>query len=234
MTIPPQVPIIPGPGEPYELGQIPPPPRRKPHWWRDLGSGGQAAVVVTAVLAPIFVVTMLVGALTSAGTPEPSANSQAPAASTPTMTTPAAPTPSASPTATPAPPVKASPTPKPPPHAKLSERQWKLVAKDPDKYAGKRYIVHGVVTQFDSATGTDAFRADVGGVRRKPSYGFVDYETNTVFTADASKLAKVVQDDLFTAKVTVVGSYSYDTQIGGSTTVPMLRIDSITVTGSID
>ena len=34
---------------------------------------------------------------------------------------------------------------------------------------------------------------------------------------------------MFCARVTVVVSYSYDTQIDGSTTVPQLHVDGITV-----
>jgi hypothetical protein len=33
--------------------------------------------------------------------------------------------------------------------------------------------------------------------------------------------------------VAVVGSYSYATQIGGNTTVPLLEVDSISITGSV-
>lgn len=38
---------------------------------------------------------------------------------------------------------------------------------------------------------------------------------------DESKLANFVQDDIIYAKVVSLGSYSYDTQIGGGTTVPL-------------
>ncbi len=41
----------------------------------------------------------------------------------------------------------------------------------------------------------------------------------------------VVNDDLFRAEVTVAGALSYDTQIGGNTTVPTLTTDTIRVTG---
>ena len=98
---------------------------------------------------------------------------------------------------------------------------------------GEAIIIYGRVSQFDAATGTDSFRADVDGVRHRPSYGYVDYPTNTVLAGDVLALADLVEDDLFTAKVTVSGSTSYDTQIGGETTVPSLRVASITVTGSV-
>jgi hypothetical protein len=69
-------------------------------------------------------------------------------------------------------------------------------------------------------------------VRQYPDdVGYVSYPTNTVLDGDAGALSPVVENDLFTAKVTVTGSLSYDTQIGGSTTVPELQVDSITVTG---
>jgi hypothetical protein len=114
----------------------------------------------------------------------------------------------------------------------LTARTWAQIAKDPDAHAGETCIVYGEVTQFDAATGQSAFRADVGGVRQYPDdIGYVSYPTNTVLDGDAGTLSPVVENDLFTAKVTVTGSLSYDTQIGGSTTVPELQVDSITVTG---
>jgi hypothetical protein len=110
-------------------------------------------------------------------------------------------------------------------YSKISERQWKRIAKNPDAYAGKSYTVYGVVTQFDSATGDSAMRADVAASNKAETY---DYDSNTILSSSLLASADIVQDDEFKAKVTVVGSYSYDTQIGGNTTVPMLQVDSIT------
>ena len=42
-------------------------------------------------------------------------------------------------------------------------------------------------------------------------------------------LTNVVQGDLVTMYVEVVGAYSYDTQIGGSTTAPQFQVNIITV-----
>lgn len=86
--------------------------------------------------------------------------------------------------------------------------------------------MYGRVTQFDAATGTDTFRADVAHRRMAEKY---DYETNTMLSGSESDLANLVEDDIFRANVMVLGSYSYDTQIGGSTTVPLLQVDSIKV-----
>jgi hypothetical protein len=132
-------------------------------------------------------------------------------------------------------PTAAKPTPKPkprpttPPATTVTARQWAKVVKSPDNYIGKRYIIYGEVTQFDSATGDDAFLADTA-YKNTTDYGYFDGE-NTMLNGDAAKLSDVVEKDVFRATVTVLGSYSYDTQIGGNTTVPELQINKIKVIG---
>lgn len=116
----------------------------------------------------------------------------------------------------------------------LSSRKFKLLAKDPDSYIGKTYVVYGEITQFDAATGTDSFRADTGAKKLRISYGYVSYPRNALFNGTESKLKKLVEGDCFKAKVTVLGSFSYDTQAGGNTTVPLFQVDSISVYGSTD
>lgn len=115
----------------------------------------------------------------------------------------------------------------------IDSQTWLEIVKDPDSYIGLCYTVYGEVTQFDAATGTGGFRADIGGVQQTPQYGFVDYPTNTALVGDPNTLKDVVEKDLFTANVMVLSSYTYDTQIGGQTTVPQLQVGSITVTGSV-
>ena len=61
---------------------------------------------------------------------------------------------------------------------------------------------------------------------KKALYGYFDGE-NSWMEGKASKLEDLVEDDVFKATVTMVGSYSYDTQAGGNTTVPQLHVDSI-------
>ncbi|MEJ3656437.1 serine/threonine protein kinase [Actinomycetes bacterium KLBMP 9759] len=112
------------------------------------------------------------------------------------------------------------------PHRVLTAREWQVIAKNPDAHIGERLIVHGHVTQFDAATGTSAFRASIDGVRHKQTY---EYRTNTVLRGTSDLLTDVVADDQFTAEVTVRGSMTYSTQIGGSATVPLLEVNGITV-----
>ena len=120
----------------------------------------------------------------------------------------------------------------PPPHRAVDAREWQVIAKDPDAYEGERIVVHGHVTQIDPAAGTSTVRANVDGVAHgDDERAYLKFKTNTMLSGDAKALDGVVSGDLFTAEVTVSGSMSYDTQVGGNATVPVLAIDSIQVTG---
>ena len=107
-----------------------------------------------------------------------------------------------------------------------SERDLALVFKDPDSHTGEIFKVWGSVTQFDAATGTDAFLAEVAN-RNTMSYGYFDGES-CFFHGEASDFNELVEKDVFIATVKVAGSESYDTQIGGNTTVPKLQVLKIT------
>jgi hypothetical protein len=115
----------------------------------------------------------------------------------------------------------------------IDNRTWELIARDPDAHVGELIRVYGYVTQADSATGIDTIRANVDGEQHGDWY---DYNVNTLLSDVTlpNDLVNVVQGDLFVAEVTVIGSFSYDTQIGGSTTVPLLSLHSIAVTGHED
>ena len=128
-------------------------------------------------------------------------------------------------------PVVAAP---PAPAKKISARDWQLIAKNPAAHTGERVIVYGKVTQFDAATGTSGFRANVDGVEHKPKYGFADYETNTVLAGDEALLQEVVNGDLFKAESTVLGAYTYETTMSGQLTAPRLQVTKIDVIGHLD
>ncbi|WP_045823226.1 DUF2510 domain-containing protein [Williamsia herbipolensis] len=115
-------------------------------------------------------------------------------------------------------------------YTEVGDRGWALIAKDPDGHIGEKVRIYGKVTQFDSATGTTTFRADTEGVPQE--YGF-EYNVNTVVNEGMSGgFDDVVEDDLVTLYVKVDGSKSYDTTMGGSTTVPEVTAYVIEVTGS--
>lgn len=115
-------------------------------------------------------------------------------------------------------------------YTKLSSRAFAKVAKNPDNYIGKKYVLYGNVTQFDAATGTDTFRANLGS---SPKSDWYEYDTNAIVDQGRDGLFDdVVQDDLITIYVEVSGSFSYDTQIGGNTIAPRFTANIVKVTGS--
>jgi hypothetical protein len=140
-------------------------------------------------------------------------------------------------TAKPAAPVKPANTAKPPAtvqaaakptqagggYAKLTNRTWLQIVKNPDGHAGEKVIIYGQIYQFDNFTGTDSFMAIAG-----PTKNESDSDTNTSFIGDAAMLADFVNDEVFRADAIVVGADNYDTQGGAHTTAPKLQIVSIT------
>ena len=136
-----------------------------------------------------------------------------------------------------APEPTAEPTPKPTPkpakvdYKRLSDRSWAKLVKNPDNNTGKAYEIWGCIFQFDAATGTDAFLAQASN--KKQEYWFSDGE-NAAFVGTDDKLADFVEDDVVQMKVISLGSYSYDTQAGGNTTVPKFEVRKITHKGSCD
>ena len=114
----------------------------------------------------------------------------------------------------------------------ISDRDLALLAKSPDAAKGRKLVLHGVVTQFDSGTGATQFRASVTGARQDAWY---DYDINVVISGSSPPVvANVVKDDLVTVYVEVAGSYRYDTTLGGSMTVPRFTANIVDVTGATE
>jgi hypothetical protein len=185
------------------------------------GKGLAIAATAVGVLATaIGIIHGLSSTTSSPATPQP-----------PTVTT------TPAPQSTTLPPAAAAPTftiPTPAgPAVAITARSWQLIAKDPAAHVGEHVIIYGHVTQFDAATGTTGFRADVDGIAHKPSYGYVNYPTNTVLIGDPAQLANLVQGDLFKAEAVVVGPYTYATTMGGQLTAPQMAVTQVTVTGSL-
>jgi hypothetical protein len=90
----------------------------------------------------------------------------------------------------------------------LTQREWQLVAKDPDAAKGQFVIVFGKITQFDAFTGLSSFRADVAGVDIT-SNGYWIGGDNSLLNGDSGMLKSFVTGDKFMAKVKVTGAYSY-------------------------
>jgi hypothetical protein len=112
-------------------------------------------------------------------------------------------------------------------YEELDERTLAQIVKAPDDHIGRQVIVHGRITQLDAATGKCFVRVSIA---HAPQDDWYEYEHNSVGFAgdgesDCPVLDPFVADDEVTLWVTIGGSLSYDTQIGGSTTVPAYLID---------
>lgn len=115
-------------------------------------------------------------------------------------------------------------------YEQITERDWLLIAKNPDAHIGRKVVLYGAVTQFDNGTGADAFRANVGAEWQEYSY---QYDTNTIVQeGNAGLFSPVVMDDLVTLYVEIDGVMRYDTTIGGSTSAPKVSAYVVEVTGS--
>jgi hypothetical protein len=111
----------------------------------------------------------------------------------------------------------------------LTERSWRQVVKAPDDYIGHAFQIWACISQFDAATGPDAFRGEAS--YQNEEYWYLDSQ-NSFFYGDAGLLADFVADDVVLMNVLTLGSYTYDTTLGGSTTVPLFEVDQITNKGS--
>jgi len=101
------------------------------------------------------------------------------------------------------------------------------IVKNPDATAGKAYVMVVNISQFDAATGPCAFRGYWDNTDHEWSFDFRG--DNAYFTAGDEEttcpvLDGIDQNDTIRVWTRSSGSYSYDTQIGGSTTAPSFRI----------
>jgi hypothetical protein len=112
----------------------------------------------------------------------------------------------------------------------ISPHDFALMLKDPAAHKGEKIIVYGVVTQFDTATGTSEFRANTAAQPQDDRYG---YQQNTMVEAsDTSILANVVEGDYVRMCVEVEGAETYKTTLNGEFTVPKFTVNIINVTYS--
>ncbi|MBR0471802.1 MAG: zinc-ribbon domain-containing protein [Methanosphaera sp.] len=96
--------------------------------------------------------------------------------------------------------------------AKCKEINYKEINKNPDKYVGEYIKVSGKVMQIsESSSYGNSLLMYVGGDYSQLVY--VEYLNET----------NIVEDDWITVYGICEGSYTYDTKIGGSNTVPYVK-----------
>ncbi len=111
-----------------------------------------------------------------------------------------------------------------------SKRAWAKIVKAPDNFLGQGLKVWACITQFDAATGEESFLGNASYKKLKYWY----QGENSMFTGAANRLADFVEGDVVVMNTVGLGSFSYETQIGGNTTVPLFQVVKITRKGSCE
>lgn len=115
----------------------------------------------------------------------------------------------------------------------ISERTWKFIKKSPSKYKGRSYVIWGNITQFDGITGPTSFLATASSANKMMG-SYFDSSDFAFFAGTAKRLSRFVEGDVFKACATMNGTYSYERAIGGTVTVPLLKVKTISYRGSTD
>ncbi|MEV0889977.1 DUF4190 domain-containing protein [Promicromonospora sp. NPDC050262] len=123
------------------------------------------------------------------------------------------------------------PTPAPEEFVRLDAAQWESIAKNPDEAQGRAVVVFAEVMQFDGSTGPDRFLAGAGVDQPGSAY---ELETQSVFVAEEALLDGVEAGDVLKIHAVVDGSFTYENQIGGASTVPALTVAKIEDVGLAD
>ena len=112
-------------------------------------------------------------------------------------------------------------------YRQITERDWRLIVKNPDSHIDERVVLYGEVTQADRATGAKVIRVDTGG---QPSGS---YAVNTVAEEGLDGIfANVIQGDRVTVWARVLGTVTYTNRLDRELTVPKIEVFIIEVTGT--
>lgn len=115
----------------------------------------------------------------------------------------------------------------------IDKRALAKVVRNPEAYVGQKYVIFAEVTQFDSITGGDRFRADVAHKDIR-SYGYWTGGENSMVDAGAADFSEVINGDVVKMYVVVSGVESYETTMGATLTVPIFEANILKVIGSAD
>ena len=109
------------------------------------------------------------------------------------------------------------------------------VLKNPDGLEGECFVLHARIVQFDSATGPCSFHADIArnysadwwDYDNRSTFGYANNEIASSLIINCPQLDNIDVDDYVKVWATVLGSYTYETTLGGSNTVPSFRIEKV-------
>lgn len=124
----------------------------------------------------------------------------------------------------------ASPVPDPADFIQVDAAEWAAIAENPDRAKDRPVVVFAEVMQFDGSTGLDRFLASTG----VDQPGELELQTNTLLIGDEVLLDGVETGDVLKVHAVVTGSVEYETQVGGTATVPVLVIAQLEDVGYAD
>ncbi len=109
--------------------------------------------------------------------------------------------------------------------------------KNPARYKDTCVHLYAYIVQFDSNTGPCSFHAEISDRRSRrwydydvrSTFGLEDSEMLSTVRTDCPELDDIDVDDFVEIWATGLGSFSYDTSLGGSNTVPSFRIEKISL-----
>ncbi|WP_324013480.1 hypothetical protein [Microbacterium sp. JZ37] len=109
---------------------------------------------------------------------------------------------------------------------------WAAIAADANAHVGKQVIVYAEVTQYDSYTGADSVRANVGATQPGGEY---ELDVNTFLVAeDDAPFNGVVLEDVLKVHAVVSGAIEYETTMGALEVVPALSVVAVEKVGYKD
>ena len=114
-------------------------------------------------------------------------------------------------------------------YAKLAKADWAKALDTAEKTVAKGYQVWACITQFDTATGRESFRA-AASYRKEPSWSRL--ATNAYFNGTEKQLASISPGDVVQMNVVGLGSFDYATKANGTTALPTFYVTKIAKKGT--
>lgn len=103
--------------------------------------------------------------------------------------------------------------------------KYKDIARNPDKYYGKRAKFKGEVVQVIEGYFTTTLRVDV----TKGKYGIYTDTMYVVYTPKSANESRILEDDIITIYGELAGIETYETVMGASVSIPKIEAEYITI-----
>ncbi len=99
----------------------------------------------------------------------------------------------------------------------LSDREWKIMNRNPDAMSGSGVKIAGLIIQFDAFTGTNSFKAVIYNSRAaRDADRYLNNLTIADISGDEALLSNFLKGDKFVCDCVINRADSYTTQDGGT------------------